>query len=584
MNLLHPTPQFARQDWLTLDGSWRFAFDDDDVGMQAGWAQGIPSARKIVVPFTYETKASGIHDATQHSQVWYARTLELSDAQLEQHVLLHFGGVDYHSDIFVNGQLLGSHTGGYTQFTFDITEAVKVGENQLVVRVTDSKSTAQPRGKQRWRDNNFECWYEQTTGIWKSVWLEFTGADQITALKLTPDLSHQAVQVVVNTNLHQEIGNNYQVELKVSYAGTLLRRATTTLDDGVATVTIAIGTDHEPAPWNLKRWTPDTPNLYDIDVTLTHHKQACDVVQSYFGMREIRIQGHQILLNGNQLYQRLVLDQNYWPESGLTPKTTDEITKDIELIKGFGYNGVRMHMTVADPRFLALADQMGLLVWSEMPATFSFNDQAVTAFTHEWLDVVQQNYNHPSIITWVPFNESWGVADIATNKTEQAFTEGIYYLTKAYDAMRPVVTNDGWEHTCSDIITLHDYEADGEKLYARYHDQAALMSGNYQHNGDKYPLANGFSYHDQPVIISEFGGIAFDDGKGWGYGQQEKSPDAFLARFDKLHQAIQDIPFISGYCYTQLTDVSQEVNGLMTIERTPKLPIERIQAINTRRV
>ncbi|WP_461214535.1 glycoside hydrolase family 2 protein [Lacticaseibacillus sp. GG6-2] len=583
MTMTHPLPQFRRDQWVDLNGTWKFCFDDDAAGVANDWINGLPDAKRINVPFTYETKASGINDQTQHQCIWYEKTLSLTAEQLSQHVYLNFGGVDYHCAVYLNGVLVGTHSGGYTHFNFDITDAVTVGDNQLVVRVTDSKSVSQPRGKQRWRDENFECWYEQTTGIWKPVWLEFTNQVHITHLKLTPTPSTESLTVVATTNLVDEVGDAYTLQATITRDGQPLRQATTTLTGSTATLTMNAETANEPAPWSLQRWSPETPTLYDLDITLSHDGVVCDLVHSYFGMRDIRIQGHQVLLNGHQLYQRLVLDQNYWPDSGLTPKTTDEMAKDIELIKGFGYNGVRMHMTVADPRFLALCDQMGLLVWSEMPATFTFNDQAVTTFTEEWLTVVQQNYNHPAIITWVPFNESWGVADIATDAKQQAFTEGIYYLTKAYDPMRPVVTNDGWEHTCSDIITLHDYEADGEKLYARYHDQAALMSGEYQHNGDKYPMASGFAYHGQPVIISEFGGIAFNDGRGWGYGEQVASDEDFLTRFDKLHQAIQDIPFISGYCYTQLTDVSQEVNGLLTMDRKPKLPVERIKAVNERR-
>lgn len=583
MNVMHPLPQFRRDDWTDLDGEWDFCFDDAKVGVAAGWQNGLPDSQTIMVPYTYETQLSGVHESAHHGCVWYGRTLQLNDDQLAQHVYLHFGGVDYQCAVYLNGTLVGEHTGGYTYFDFDVTDAARVGDNSLVVRVTDSKSTAQPRGKQRWRDENFECWYEQTTGIWKPVWLEYTNAVHITQLKLTPDMAAQTIQVVATTNIGDDTGSDYEVQATINRAGQQVRTAATTLTSGVATMTIPMATDHEPAPWNLAAWTPQTPNLYDIDLTLQHQDLPIDLVHSYFGMREIRIHGQQILLNGHSLYQRLLLDQNYWPGSGLTPSSTAAMQKDIELIKAMGYNGIRLHMTVADPRFLALADSMGLLVWSEMPATFAFNDQAVTAFTREWATVVQQNYNHPAIITWVPFNESWGVANIATDKQQQAFTQGIYYLTKAYDAMRPVVTNDGWEHTCSDIITLHDYEADGDKFFERYHDQAVLFSGKYQHNGGKYPFAEGFSYHGQPVIISEIGGIAFNDGSGWGYGKQVDSEDAFLARFDQLHRAIQDIGYISGYCYTQLTDVAQEVNGLLTIDRKPKVSLAKLKQINERR-
>lgn len=578
MNLTHPVPQFSRTNWRDLNGPWQFAFDDEAVGGRAKWANGLPESREIQVPFSYETPASGINEQEHHPIIWYQRTIQLSAAELNQHVYLNFGGVDYACSVFINGQQVATHRGGYTRFTVDITAAVHTGDNRLVVRVTDSKSTEQPRGKQRWRDENFECWYEQTTGIWKPVWLEFTGAVHLTQLKLTPQPAAKALAVLAHLN---EPGD-YTLTTTVTFQGRPVNQVTTSFVNQQAVQTINVELTGDPAPWGLPYWSPTDPNLFDLAATLRRGDQIVDTVQSYFGMREIQIKDHQILLNGHELYQRLILDQNYWPDSGLTPRSTAEMTKDIQLIKELGYNGARMHMTIADPRFLALADKMGLLIWSEMPATFTFSDQAVTAFTEEWLTIVQQNYNHPAIITWVPFNESWGIPDVAVDPQQQAFTEGIYYLTKAYDAMRPVVTNDGWEHTCSDIITLHDYEGDAKQFSVRYQDQAGLMSGEYQHNKEKYPFAAGFSYHGQPVIISEFGGIAFSDGSGWGYGEQMNSKADFMDRFDAIHQAIQAIPYISGYCYTQLTDVRQEVNGLMTIARQPKLPVAEIKAINER--
>ena len=249
-----------------------------------------------------------------------------------------------------------------------------------------------------------------------------------------------------------------------------------------------------------------------------------------------------------------------------------------------GYNGVRKHQKVEDSRFLYLADKKGLLVWLEVGSTFGFNDKAIRNFSHEWLEIVKQNYNHPSVITWVPFNESWGIGNIHHDKQQQAFTESIYHLTKAYDSNRPVITNDGWEHTISDIITLHDYEEYGSLLASRYEDNEKLMSNSIQFNKGFYAFADGYPYKGQPILISEFGGIAFQTEDGWGYGNQVKDEEAFFKRFEDIHHAVQDLEYVCGYCYTQLTDVQQEVNGLLTIDRKPKVSVERVRQVNTRRL
>lgn len=578
MNILHPRPQFIRNDWELLDGNWQFAFDDQNSGEVSEWTKGIPKTQTIQVPFTYETKKSGIGETSHHPVVWYERSINVMQ---DKNVLLHFEGVDYHTTLWVNGLKVGIHQGAYTAFVFDITNYVNKGENKIIVKVEDSTDCSQPRGKQRWLKDNFGCWYIQTTGIWKSVWLEYVSPTYIDYVKMTPEYDKGEIAVELYTNKRQ-LESNIIASAEISFEGKIINKISVNVIDGIAKFSPSVIENGDP--WSMKSWSPSAPNLYDIKFELLQEGQSVDLVKSYFGMRKISIEGRKILLNNEELYQRLILDQGYWEESDLTPPSVEALETDIEKVLEMGYNGVRKHQKIEDNRFLYLCDKKGLLVWSEVGATYAFNDHSVSNFTNEWLEIVKQNYNHPCIITWVPFNESWGIQDVFANEAQQKFTEAIYYLTKTYDSMRPVVTNDGWEHTISDIITLHDYEEFGDEFRKRYEDDESLLSNDIQHNRHRYPFAKGYSYEGQPVIISEFGGIAFASESGWGYGNQVKDEETFIKRFDTIHQAIQDLDYVCGFCYTQVTDVQQEINGLLTIDRKGKVDLTRIREINERRI
>lgn len=338
--------------------------------------------------------------------------------------------------------------------------------------------------------------------------------------------------------------------------------------------------------WGIREWEPGNPNLYDLEVELYTEKEKTDGVRSYFGMREIRIDGSNILLNGKPFYQRLILDQGYWEESHLTPPDEEALVEDIDKILALGYNGLRKHQKIEDERFLYWCDKKGVLVWSEMASAYEFDDYAVERFTNEWMEIIKQNYNHPSIITWTPFNESWGIRQVETDRCQQHFTEQIYHLTKCFDPYRPVVVNDGWEHTISDIITLHDYEETGEVFLERYLNlKEEIMSTEIYHCSSKSAFANGYGYHGQPVIISEFGGIAFDGtGTGWGYGNKVADQESFIARFDDITTAVKKLPYACGYCYTQVSDVQQEINGLLDAKRNFKIKPKIIKKINERKI
>lgn len=575
----YPRPQFVRKQWLDLNGEWDFCFDDEGVGEKEQWFDQFPEGQKIIVPFTYETKASGIGIETFHPLVWYRRSVVIPQEAAAKRTILHFQGVDYKTKCWVNGVLAGEHEGAYAAFSFDITPYIKYGsENHIVLEVEDSQSCTQPRGKQRWVEQNFECFYVQSTGIWKSVWLEYVNEVRIEAVKMTPDIDRHMIRFDFQLKGF-EGKSNLRLEAAIELKGQPVR--TVSLSADRSWITVEVNVLHEAGgPWKQSLWSPGAPNLYDVEFALYEGEQERDRVYSYFGMRKISIENGQILLNNGPLYQRLILDQGYWPDSHLTPPSEEALIEDIDKTAAMGYNGLRKHMKLEDARFLYWCDVKGLLVWSEMAATFEFNDNAVSRFTREWLEIVPQQYNHPSIITWVPFNESWGIQRIEHDVMQQQFTESIYHLTKAIDPYRPVVTNDGWEHTVSDILTLHDYVEKGAEFLERYQDKESIVNNQISFNQWKRAFAEGYAYRGQPIIISEFGGIAFRTDKGWGYGNQVDSEEAFIERFRAITAAIKATPYIAGYCYTQITDVQQEVNGLLTEDRQPKVPLEVIREIN----
>lgn len=456
------------------------------------------------------------------------------------------------------------------------------------MKVEDFPDLRQPRGKQRWVDENFGCWYVQTTGIWKTVWLEYVPNLSLKALKMTPCFAERGLRVEYELDCPFNVNREMiEVEAVVSFDGQFITRSVVSgggKTPGLCWIDLEVA--QSDCPWGVHAWTPGNPQLYDICFRVKAHGDILDEVRSYFGLREIRIDGSNILLNGSPLYQRLILNQGYWEASHLTPPNEAALIEDIDKIHQLGYNGLRKHQKIEDERFLYWCDVKGMLVWSEAPAAYLFSDYAVELFTKEWMDIVKQNYNHPCIITWTPFNESWGIPQVKTNRRQQHFTEAIYHLTKSLDSDRPVIVNDGWEHTVSDIITLHDYEEAGEILKKRYTgNEAEIMANQVYHSGFKSAFADGYPYHGQPVIISEFGGIALDNGdSGWGYGDKVDTEEGFIKRFDEITTAIKEIPYVCGYCYTQVTDVQQEVNGLMDGKRSFKVNPDKIREVNEKRV
>ena len=565
----YPRPQLVRKNWQSLNGEWSFGFGEE-VREKDALAGNLP--RKILVPFSYETEKSGIGDKTPHNVVWYSRTVAKTESG---RTLLHFDGADYRTEVYINGRSVGKNRGAYARFTFDVTEYLTKKINVLTVKCTDENHPAAVRGKQRWKGESFGCWYVQTTGIYKTVWLEFVQDTYLTKLKTTPCIKDYSVRFDFSLSRPSE---DAEVRFDISYNGHAVQSVSAKAAECENSVTVSLSS--QKLTYQVETWCPENPALYDVEITVTEKGKVTDRAGSYFGLREYVAEDGKILLNRVPFYARLLLDQGYWAESGLTPPDEAALLKDIELAKAMGFNGVRKHQKVEDERFFYYADILGFTVWCELPSNHWFCDEATANITEEWLKIVRQNYNYTSLVTWVAFNESWGVRNISVNRAQSNLATALYYLTKSVDTMRPVISNDGWMHAESDILTLHHYEQDGETLYSFYNSIEKLTKG-CAGNMQPLPYSEGYVYRGQPIVFSEFGGTAYvsDEANGWGYGNGVKNGEEFLERFAGLIGAIRRMN-ISGYCYTQITDVEQEVNGLLRTDRTPKLPLEEIAKRN----
>lgn len=576
----YPRPQFVRESWLNLNGEWDFVFDDKNIGEVEGYFREFPrEALRIQVPFCYLCADSGIGKTERHDNVWYAKKITLDENQIGGMVNLTFEGSDFVTKVWINGTYIGSHVGGYSRFAFDIARFLSAGENLIVVKVEDNYDMDRPRGKQRTLDHNYGCWYEETTGIYKTVWLDFSSKEAFRSVEINPVYDAQSVEFIFDVPLWQDKVAHAEVWLH----GKLVAAGSIRLKGNYERLEMALfsGVDE----WETTAWDTSCPALYDVKFTLCDRDgSVLDEVGSYFGFRQIRILGDRILLNNDPIYLKMILDQGYWSSSHLTPPDEDAILKDVLLIREAGFNGVRKHQKIEDERFYYYCDVLGVLVWCEMPSCYRFTDHAVESTVQAWQEIVKQMRNHPSIMTWVPFNESWGVKNIQGSDAQQNYTRSVYYLTKTLDRQkRPVISNDGWEHTISDIVTLHNYDQYGTELLAAYSDKEKTVK-NMQVAGDsiRTVFAKGNHYEGQPIIISEYGGIALQDGASdaWGYGKKADGQEAYLKRFGGLTSAIKSMSYMCGYCLTQLTDVMQEKNGLFDMARTEKVPITKIKEIN----
>jgi beta-galactosidase/beta-glucuronidase len=581
----YPRPQLRRARWENLNGVWRFKIDDGDRSRWRGWqdvsaAQLLsgegPLAGQIVVPFCPESQLSQVADPAFHDVVWYARTVATPAHGAHERVLLHFGAVDYAAEVWVNGKFVVAHEGGYTPFSADITDALRATENTLVVRATDPGADPTiPRGKQDWREHPAHMFYSRTTGIWQTVWLEVVDAIHVAELRLTPDLAAGALTVMICLNGWLP---GTAVRLTATIDGSVRGTTTVALASAEAEVGLALG----GGP--LRPWSPEHPDLYDLRVEILDAAgHVRDDVRSYFGMREIKVAGDRLLLNGEPLFLRLVLDQGHWPDGLMTAPSDGALRRDIELAIAMGFNGARKHQKIEDPRWLYWADRLGFLVWVEMPNAHQYSPRAVQRTVREWCEVIARDYSHACVIAWVPLNESFGCrtrpddAHSWPGPFQASYATALYSVTKALDSTRPVLSNDGWEHTTSDLCTVHDY-GEPAALGRRFMSRSTVLAPQ-----DHLPplYADGYGYEGQPIVASEVGGI-FVGAEPGGFGYAVASDlHALEGRLDALVAALLSGGVLSGFCYTQLTDVEQEQNGLATSDRSPKLDPEQVRRIVT---
>jgi beta-galactosidase/beta-glucuronidase len=578
--VLHPRPRVTQADWVDLNGTWQFAYDDADAGLGERWPENPGKFdRQIVVPFAPESEMSGIGDTGFHPVLWYRRTF--AAPATAGRVLLHFGAVDYRASVWVNGDLVATHEGGHTPFTADITASLKSGAEQVVVVRAEDRpgDVTQPRGKQDWQEKPHAIWYNRTSGIWQTVWLEPVPRTYIADFQLTPELTDGSVKVEAALNA----AFSGFLHVRLAARGVVLAEQSVRLDGDRLETRLQIPAATNGVNRNDLYWTPDNPNLIDVTATLLGaDAKSVDSVQSYFGLRSVGIANGRFLLNDRPVFVRSVLEQGYWPKSHLTAPSADALKHEVELIKSLGFNAVRIHQKIEDPRFLYWADHLGLMVWGEIANAYEYNAQAVDRLTREWLSAVKRDRSHPCIVTWVPINESWGVSDIAIRRDQQDFATSLYYLTKAIDQTRPVISNEGWEHTISDIWGFHDYTQFKAHLAERYGTREAIeRTLTEMRPTRKRLLLRPEDRRGQPVMLTEFGGLSMHPktGQAWfGYATAE-SDDEYLAMIKSLFDAIYESTDLAGYCYTQITDTLQETNGLLDENRNPKLPVEKLRDI-----
>ena len=559
----YPRPQFKRSAWLNLNGQWQFEIDHGDSGRARGLLEKEHLDGEITVPFCPESRLSGVGNTDFMKAVWYRRSFTLPQKAEGKRVFIHFGAVDYESEVWINGRSAGTHRGGYAGFSFEITCLVHPGENTVTVCARDDQSSRrQPYGKQSWKYQSFGCFYTRTTGIWQTVWLEWTEESRIKNVRLTPDGTNGTLLVEAEMD-GPLAGCSFKAE--ASFDGVYETEAEADADSGRTRVLLII---EEPKLWNVGEG-----NLYDLKLTLEKDGEILDTVKSYFGLRTVSFEGKKCLINGRSVFQRLVLDQGFYPDGVYTAPTDEELKNDILRSMACGFNGARLHQKVFEQRFLYWADRLGYLVWGEFPSWGIDPKDAATpaVFLDEWLEVLNRDYNAPSIVGWCPWNETWGENNNGARDETMRLS---YLVTKAFDPTRPCIDASGGTHAMTDVYDTHDYMSDPEEYARRFAPGKPLYLSLTKKEYDG-PL---------PVFVSEYGGIGWNpDGAGWGYGNGPKTEEEFLARYKGLTDVLLDNPDHMGFCYTQLTDVEQERNGLYYYDRRPKFDLEVIHAINARK-
>jgi len=574
----YPRPQLVREHWQSLNGQWKFAFDDEKRYKHP--SDSIEWTNQISVPYPPESKASGIGDRGFHRACWYER--EFSVDSDGQRVLLHFGAADYFARAWVDGHLVVEHEGGHTPFNADITRALGDAEHHTVTVYVedDPHDLAKPRGKQDWQLEPHSIWYPRTTGIWQTVWLERVPRTYIAKLRWTPHFDGFEIgcEVLIDGDLEDDL----TVEVKIRHGKKMLADDHYQVIGNEAHRKIALSDPGIDDSRNELLWSPERPTLLDADLTLRYKGQVLDRVHSYTALRQVNISRDRFMLNGRPYTLRLVLDQGYWPDTLLTAPSDEALRRDVELAKAMGFNGVRKHQKIEDPRYLYWADKLGLMVWEEMPSAYRFTPLAIRRMVREWTEAIERDYSHPCVIVWVPFNESWGVPNLTSMQAHRNAVEALYHLTRTLDSTRPVIGNDGWEASATDILGIHDYDPDPERIYVRYGSTEKTQElFDRRRPGGRILTLDGYPHRGQPIMLTEFGGIAYfksqDAAKIWGYSEAG-SESEFYEHYRRLLEVVNVTPIFSGFCYTQFADTFQEANGLLYADRTPKLPLEQIAA------
>ena len=566
----YPRPQFVREQWVNLNGPWTFTFDFSKSGMQRGLFTSTGFDREIIVPFCPESELSGVNHKDFIEQMWYHRPLEIPADWQGQRILLHFGAVDYESEIFVDGKSVLRHYGGSASFTCDLTSFVSPGKtHDLVVYVRDElRAGNQPSGKQCPDFQSRGCHYTRTTGIWQTVWMEPVNPLGLQSAYIVPDLDESRF-IVTPSFYAVKRGCTLRVTLREPGVEKPISMATAAASNGASIVV--------PVP-HPRSWSPESPFLYDLELdVLDENGQVVDSVQAYAGLRKVHIEGGQVYLNNEPVYQRLVLDQGFYPDGIWTAPSDQALRRDIELSMQAGFNGARLHQKVFEERFHYWADKLGYLTWGESASWGLDMRDTLSArnFLSEWREIMCRDRSHPSIITWTPFNETWETGDRRQHNRLQI---DAYELTRALDPTRPVNDASGYAHSRTDLWTVHTYEQDPEKL-------AELLKPTDGKPWRNFPDRE-VEYEGQPYLVDEFGGILWipEDRRpfadnSWGYGSGPRTLDEFYSRLEGQVQALANHEHIVGFCYTQLTDVEQEQNGIYNYDRSEKFDMQRIARI-----
>lgn len=572
----YPRPEFRRKEWKSLNGPWKFCFSGEE-------------ERRIEVPFVFQSELSGIGENRMCDSVTYRREFSVPAKWKGSRIRIHFGAVDYACTVSINGKLAGCHQGGNTSFSMDITECLNWEKEEVMVDVWDPCSDETiPRGKQYWEAEPESIWYTRSTGIWQSVFIEPVSPLHFSYLHFTPDIDRGKVEIAFHAAGFGENRGAVRAEFDIYFKDNKVFSGGMELPEAYGRMEISLFDRHIFRTMNHDGgwcWSPESPNLFQVKASLVCEGFAADEAEAYFGMRKIEQKDGMIYLNNRPYYQKLILDQGYWPGGLMTAPEERDYIRDIEMAKAMGFNGCRKHQKAEDPVFLYYADKLGFLVWSEISACASYSVEASQRTMSEWSEAVQRDYNHPCIVAWVVLNESWGVPNIRFDKMQQAHSLALYYNVKSMDPTRLVVSNDGWELTKTDICSIHNYahggrdETEMQKAFRRsLSDKENLLKSQ---PAGRQIYADGFAYEGEPILLTEFGGLAYkkDEGKGWGYTTIDNEEE-FLATYGRILGDIRDSQSIFGFCYTQLCDVEQEVNGLLTYDRKYKIAPELIKKIN----